>query len=220
MKQVLFSMVASLVMTAAFGQSEKYIKAMEPKVAMLDSANTAESWKDLANAFERIANAEKTQWEPYYYAAYCTVMAGNFSAPQDGSFEDNSATLDPMADKAESLIKMADDLSKNNSEIYCVKKMVHTLRMMGNPMSRFMIEGPKGSEALAKAKALNADNPRIYILEAQDKFYTPEQFGGSKADAKLLFEKANDIFKTTKPANTIVPQWGRSTVAYFLSQYN
>lgn len=219
MKQLLFLIAASLTITAAFGQNEKFVKAMEPKVAMLDSNNTIESWKDLANSFERIANAEKTQWEPYYYAAYCTVMAGNFSMPQDGSFGDNSAISDPMADKAEGFINKAAELSKDNSEIYCVMKMVYSLRMMGNPMARYMTDGTKAAEALAKAKSLNANNPRVYILEAQDKFYTPEQYGGSKEEAKLLFEKASDIFKTTPPANTIEPQWGRGTVAYFLSQY-
>ena len=74
------------------------------------------------------------------------------------------------------------------------------------------------TEALAKAKELNASNPRIYILEAQDKFYTPEQFGGSKAEAKVLFEKAKGLFDTYKTESTIAPNWGRSQVWYFLSQ--
>ena len=86
-------------------------------------------------------------------------------------------------------------------------------------MARFMSEGAKASEALGKAKSLNENNPRVYILEAQDKFYTPEQFGGSKDDAKILFEKADNIFKVSKPGSSTQPQWGRSTVAYFLSQY-
>jgi hypothetical protein len=95
--------------------------------------------------------------------------------------------------------------------------MVFGLRMMGNPMSRYMTEGAKASEALEKAKALNSNNPRIYILEGQDKFYTPEQFGGSKEEAKKLFEKANGIFMVSKPGSSIEPQWGRGQVGYFLS---
>ncbi len=218
MKKTIFILVTSLLGTAVFAQSEKLVKAMEPKVAMLDSNNTPDGWKELANAFERIADAEKTQWQPYYYAAFCNVMTGMMSMPQDGSFGDNSAIADPYADKAEALINKADALSKDNSEIYCVIKMVHSLRLMGNAMARFMTEGPKGETALQKAKDLNANNPRVYILEGQDKFYTPEQYGGSKEEAKKLFEKANEIFMTTKPANSIEPQWGRSQVNYFLSQ--
>jgi tetratricopeptide (TPR) repeat protein len=218
MKRLFFLMLASAIMTTAFAQSEKYMKAMEAKVAMLDSNNTADSWKEMANTFERIGDAEKTQWLPYYYAAYCQVMAGNFSMPQDGSFGDNSALLDPYADKAESLLNKAVSLGKENSETFCLKKMVYGLRMMGNPMTRFMTDGAKANEALQKAKDVNPDNPRVYILEAQDKFFTPEQFGGSKAEAKVLFEKANELLGKEKPASSIDPHWGKSTVAYFLSQ--
>jgi hypothetical protein len=218
MKKGFFVLLAALMMTTAFSQSEKYVKAMEDKLALMDSAKTPDSWKDVANGFERIAEAEKTQWLPYYYAAYATAMAGRFSMPMDGSFGDNSAISDPYADKAEKLISKAEEMSKENSEIYCVLKMVHGLRMMGNPMSRYMTDGAKAAEALAKAKALNENNPRVYILEGEDQFYTPEQFGGSKTEAKKLFEKANDIFMVSKPGSSIEPQWGRGQIAYFLSQ--
>ena len=218
MKTIISFFIAVTIATASFAQSEKYVNAMESKVSMLDSSNTPESWKDLANAFERIAEAEKTQWLPYYYAAFCNVMTGTLSLPMDGSFGDNSAITDPYADKAEQLINKAAELNKESSEIYCVIKMIHSLRMMGNAMARYMTEGPKAEEALAKAKALNENNPRVYILDGQDKFYTPEQFGGSKEEAKKLFEKANGLFMTTKPGSSIEPQWGRSQVTYFLSQ--
>ena len=217
MKKSFLFLFTTILATATFSQSEKYVKAMEPKVAMLDSSNTADSWKDLANTFERIAEAEKTQWAPYYYASFCNVMAGNLSLPQDGSFGDNSAITDPYADKAEGLLNKAEAISKDNSEIYCVRKMIHSLRMMGNAMARYMTEGAKATEALEKAKALNVNNPRIYILEGQDKFYTPEQYGGSKDEAKKLFEKANGIFMVAKPGSSIEPQWGRGQVEYFLS---
>ena len=217
MKKSFLFLFTIILATATFSQSEKYVKAMEPKVAMLDSSNTVDAWKDLGNAFERIAEAEKTQWAPFYYAAFCNVMAGTMSMPQDGSFGDNSAITDPYADKAEGLLNKAEAISKDNSEIYCVRKMIHSLRMMGNAMARYMTEGAKATEALEKAKALNVNNPRIYILEGQDKFYTPEQYGGSKDEAKKLFEKANGIFMVAKPGSSIEPQWGRGQVEYFLS---
>ena len=218
MRKIFFVCLASMIMTTAFSQSEKYVSTMEAKVAMLDSARTPDVLKEMANTFERIGNAEKTQWLPFYYAAYCNVMAGTFSLPQDGSFGDNSAITDPYADKAESLLKKAIEVGKVNTEIYCVQKMIHGLRMMGNAMARFMTEGALADAALAKAKDVNAGNPRIYILEGQDKFYTPEQFGGSKAEAKILFEKAQSLFETYKPESSIHPNWGLPTTKYFLSQ--
>lgn len=220
MKKFFSFLIGSLLVTATFAQSEKYVKAMEAKIALIDSARTPDTWKELANAFERIGEAEKTQWLPFYYAAYANVMAGTFSMPVDGSFGDNSSIADPYADKAEKLLAKATEITKANTETYCVQKMIHGLRMMGNPMSRYMTEGPLADAALAKAKEANAGNPRIYILEAQDKFYTPEQFGGSKAEAKVLFEKAQSLFETYKPESSIAPNWGKATIGYFLSQIN
>ena len=75
MKNLFSFVIATMMMTTLFGQNEKYIKAMEANVAKVDSNNSVEGWKELANSFERIAVAEKTQWEPYYYAAFANVMA-------------------------------------------------------------------------------------------------------------------------------------------------
>lgn len=219
MKKCIYVMATLLMVTAAAAQSEKFIKAMEPKVAQLDSANKADGWRELGNAFERIAETEKTQWLPFYYASFCQVMAGYGSMPLDGNMGDNSAISDPFAEKAEALLNKAIALTAENSEICCVQKMIYSLRMMGNPMARYMSDGAKATEALNKARSLNENNPRVYILEAQDKFYTPEQYGGSKEEAKKLFEKAKDIFMTSKPGSSIEPQWGMSQVMYFLSQY-
>ena len=72
---------------------------------------------------------------------------------------------------------------------------------------------------LDEAKKTNPDNPRVYLLEAQDKYFTPEQFGGSKEEAKVLFEKAQKLYETFKPETSIHPNWGKNQVAYFLSQY-
>ena len=218
MKKLFLIAALSLTGLAGFGQGDKFEGAMKAKLEGVDKQNSPEDWKDMANSFERIGDAEKTQWLPYYYASYCLIQAG-YGSTTPGAFGDNTQLLDPIADKAEVLLNKAEALSKDNAEIYIVRKMVHGLRMMGNPMTRYMTESPKAEAALEKAKALNADNPRIYMLEAQDKYFTPEQFGGSKEEAKVLFEKALKLFDSFKPASAIAPNWGKPSVLYFLSQY-
>ena len=132
------------------------------------------------------------------------------------SLDSRSETIKNQTDLQ---IKKAEELVKNNSEIYVVKKMIATLRMMGDVMSRAQTYMPEAQAMLDEAKKLNPDNPRVYVLEAQDKFYTPEQFGGSKEEAKVLFEKAQKLYETFKPETSIHPGWGKNQVAYFLSQY-
>ena len=217
MKSIILFIAFAFTALFSLAQNEKYTKAMQDKVAAVDSTRNPDALKDLSAAFERIGDAEKTQWLPYYYAALTQVNAGYLSAM---SATPEISVIDPVADKAESLLNKAEALSKDNSEIYVVRKMIATLRMMADPRNRFMTYGPVAQQALETAKKLNAENPRVYLLEGQDKFFTPEQFGGSKTKAKELFEEALKKFETFKPATDIDPNWGRSTVQYFLGQIN
>src|SRR5688572_11460464 len=141
MKKVLSLFVASFMMVAIFAQSDRYTKAMEVLVPSVDSTRDHAALITLANSFERIANAEKTQWLPFYYAALANINAG-YSFSMDGSFGDKSADIDPLADKAEGLLNKAEELSKDNSEIWVAKKMLASVRLMGNPMARFQEYGP------------------------------------------------------------------------------
>ena len=96
--------------------------------------------------------------------------------------------------------------------------MIASLRMMADPMSRFLQYGPVAEEALTMATKLNPANPRVYLLQGQDKFFTPEQYGGSKKEAKKLFEEALKRYDTFKPFSELEPNWGRRSAQYFLNQ--
>ncbi len=216
MKKIILLSVVSLIVLSGFAQSEKYVKAMQDKLVVLDSTRDINALKDLSASFERIGDAEKTQWLPYYYAALAQVNAGySFTRGNMGGMTEQ---LDPVADKAEQLMNKAEALSKDNSEIYLVKKMIASLRMMADPMTRYMQYGPKAQEALETAKKLKPENPRIYLLEGQDKYFTPEQFGGSKTEATALLQEALKKYDAFKPASALEPRWGRGTTEYFLSQ--
>jgi hypothetical protein len=215
MKKVLLSLTLLVSASSSLlAQSEKYVKAMQDKVVAVDTIRNTQVLLDLSAAFERIADAEKTQWLPYYYAALAQINAA--FALGNGNLKPEK--VDPMADKAESLLTKAEALTKDNSEIFIVKKMIANLRMMADPMNRYMTYGPKGAQALETAKTLNPENPRTFLLEAEDKFFTPEQYGGSKAEAKRLFEEALKKYETFKPATPLDPVWGKPTAQYFLNQ--
>ncbi len=192
-----------------FAQSDKYMGAMKKNIAMIDSARQKQNAPELANNFERIGDAEKTQWLPYYYAAYCTILSG---------YTADKTKVDALADKAEELITKAETLAgKENSEIDVIKSMIASSHMMVDPMTRYMQYGKASSENIEKAKALDPTNPRPVYLEGVSKFYTPEAFGGGKAPAKELFDKAMLMFDAFKPQSELYPLWGKSSTQYFLS---
>jgi hypothetical protein len=214
MKQLFLTIMAATISTACLlAQSEKYVTAMKKNIVELDSALTKNTMADLANNFERIATAEKTQWLPYYYAAYCQVMAA-FT-------EQDKTKTDAIADKAEAFIKKAEELGGGeNSETCVIKSMIASAHMMVDPQSRWMQYGQASGANIEKAKKMDPTNPRPIYLEGQGKFYMPEAFGGGKAVAKPLFEKALSMFETYKPVADLNPVWGKLSTQYFLSQCN
>ena len=125
--------------------------------------------------------------------------------------------IDPLMDKAEPSLTKAEELEKDNSEVYCLRKMFSSGKMMADPMSRFMMYKPLADAALAMAKKLNPENPRVYLLDGIDKYYTPEQFGGSKEEGNKLFQEAAKKMETFKPVSRIHPSWGARQIKYFLS---
>lgn len=219
MKKSIFILSALFVASFSFAQMpDKFVKAMEANIARIDSAKSVQDWVDITAAFERIAEAEKNQWLPYYYVALGNVMSGTMSLG-DNLYGNNAEKTDPKADAAEKALNKAISLSKESSETWVIKKMIISLRMLGDVMNRAMTAMPEATAALDNAKKLDANNPRIYILEGQDKYYTPEQYGGSKDEAKVLFEKAQKLFETFKPETSVHPNWGKNQVGYFLSLY-
>ena len=142
-KFILFLTFGAAICSTSSAQDDKYMKAMEPKVIAVDTVRKADELIALSAAFERIADAEKTKWHPYYYAALTQLNAAYFTSMEDMKAD----KTDPIADKAEALISKAEALSPNNSEIYIVKKMIASLRMMADPMTRYMQYGPMAEQA-------------------------------------------------------------------------
>ncbi len=207
-------LLAALVFFASFtfAQSAKYTSAMKANISQIDSMMVKGNFAELANNFTRIGDAEKTQWLPYYYAAFCTVS--------EGLMDKDNSKKDALADKASALIAKAETiLGKDNSETDNLKSMVATVHMTVDPQSRFMTYGPQITEYIQKSEALDSTNPRPVLLEAQNKFYTPESFGGGKEAARPLFDKAKQLMDNFKPETELSPNWGRSSLDYFLAQY-
>ena len=196
---------------SAFSQTA-YEKTMTDKIAQVQQQKTADEFTALANDFKRIGDKEKTQWLPYYYAAFATIQKGRL-AMRGGK----TADLDPIAAEAQKSLDMAMSLNADSAENYILQKMIHGLKMMVNPKERFMSEGMLAAEALSKAEKLDAQNPRISLMKAEDIYYTPEQFGGSKAKGLETFQKSLDQYKTYKAKSAIDPNWGQDEAEYFLA---
>jgi hypothetical protein len=211
MKKIIFLLLAACSFTiAAFSQSDKFVSAMKNNLALFDSAKSADDFVSLSNTFERIGDAEKTQWLPYYYAGLALSSAGWMSTTINK--DDNSGKILTLMDKAESWAP--NDTAK--SEIYTVRNMAYTQQMIVDPQTRYMTYGQQAAAALQKAGQFYSNNPRIYYLKGMSLFNTPPQFGGGKDKAKPVFEKAVALYKTEQPL-PLYPNWGQKQAEYQLT---
>lgn len=197
MKKIIaaFAVLATLSVNA---QSEKYTQAMKTNLSKFDSVKTTADYQSLAGTFERIGDAEKTQWLPYYYAGLALSTA---------AWSDQNMDKDANAEKIKSLCTKAEAIEKN-AEILTIRNMAATQQMMVDPQSRWMSYGQEASGYLQKGMQIEPNNPRLYYLQAMSVFGTPEQFGGGKAKAKPILEKAVALFKTENP-KPLYPHWGQ-----------
>ena len=212
MKKYLLSFALVLSASIAFGQTN-YEKTMAEKIAKLEKSRTADEFQSSSDDFVRILGVESGQWLPYYYASYAALQKGR-TLMQEGKTED----LDFYAGLAQKYLGVAMSLEPNNAENHLLMKMAYSLRLMVNPQERYMTWGTKAAEELKKAEALDPNNPRITLIKAEDTYFTPAQFGGSKEKGVELFKKALDQFKTYQPKSNLHPNWGKGEAEYFVSQ--
>ncbi len=209
--KTIIAVIVLLAAVSANAQSDKYVSAMKKNLAMFDSVKTTAEYQALAAAFERIGDAEKTQWLPYYYAGLALTTPG---------WQDAKLDKDSNADKIKALCDKADAVAQDNadrSEILSIRNMAATQQMLVDPQTRWATYGQESDKYLQKAKELNANNPRLYYLEGAGTFGKPEQFGGGKAKAKPILEKAVSLYKAEQP-KPLYPRWGQKQAEEMLAQ--
>ena len=202
MKKLIFTIalfVAFFISKAT--DNERFMQAMGQTLMELGQAKDAAALQEVANKFERIANSETAEWLPNYYAGLCyNIMA---TKQKDG------AEIDKYLDKSDTFIEK---LSKQNvsspDEVEVLKAQNYMMRISVDGPARFMKYGSAFEGAIAKAKAINPENPRAYALKAQMVYYTPVQFGGGSEKACPEVQQANAKFANFKPTSPIAPTWG------------
>jgi hypothetical protein len=165
----------------------------------------------VANQFERIARATPGQWLPAYYAGLVYNLIG-FSAGDDADIKDQ------YLDKADRWAAQADKISPDNDEIQVLMAQIAQGRLAASPMFRWMKYGDVSTAALKKARRLNPNNPRIYLLEGTSIMYKPGMFGGGPDEACPVLMVAAQKFAAFKPAGPLHPDWGQANLKKMMAR--
>jgi len=216
MKKTILIIAINILMYGVTHAQETYTQQMQVTVTRLDNANSVQDYQQLATTFERIADAQKTQWLPYYYAALANAKIGWLK-------QDDPDNIEPFANKAEEEIKKARallDTSKQKqelSEVYCVLSMLNQAKVFINPPTYGPKYGPAANQYMKLAEATNPDNPRMLYLEGWQKFATPKMWGGDKTKAKELLTTSKQKLESNASSG-IEPHWGKKEVEDILKQ--
>jgi hypothetical protein len=180
---------------------DRYLEAMQKNIQTVYTAETIPDLQQGVNALERIASAEKTKWEPYYYAGFGYIIMA--------TREQESGKKDLFLDQAIAAIEKAKAINGSESEIIALEGFALMIRVTVDPATR----GPQYSglamQTFGKASALNPANPRPLALLAQMQYGTAKFLGSPTTEACSTLDISLEKFETYKSENPLSPQWGK-----------
>src|ERR1043165_9806708 len=209
MKKTILLSTALLLAVAAFAQDYKQV--LQNTFTAFDTTRNQQTMVEQSNKLSLIAKKWPGQWETQYYAAYSKAQL-SYNEPDEAK---RDAYLDEAGTYRDEAVKL---LGKENDETYVLAAMIANARLAVKPQSRWQKYGPIFEQNLDKAKELNPDNPRIYMLRGLSKFHMPKMFGGGKKAALPYFEKAESLYAKQTAHDISKPYWGKGMNNYFLSQ--
>jgi len=202
MKRTTLLLCALLVATVVLGGNEKYYQKMGETLGKFASCSSVEDFQDLANQFHVISNMETKEWLPLYYEAHCYVIMGFMdhleAGVRDGYLERASVSIDKMV-----------EIAPDEAEVYVMKAFYHTGYLVINPPGRSMSTSPLISAAIARALAIEPNNPRALFLRISNDMGTASFFG---SDTAPICERAVELLESWDAyelKSPIHPSWGK-----------
>jgi hypothetical protein len=206
-----------IVLMAAMAATVMSAKAQDFKVPLLKTFLAFDTTQDMtikveqSNKLSLIAKKWGNEWVTHYYLSYSKAVLSYME--KDAAKRD--AYLDEADKENEEAVSI---LKKENDETHVLGAMLANARMAVDPMQRWQKYGAVFSQNLESAKAINADNPRMYYLQGTSKYFTPKAYGGGKKAALPYFEKAEGLFAKESGGDIAKPYWGRMQTTNFLAQ--
>lgn len=204
-------LTAAAIMMAGAAFAQNFTEVLQKNFTAFDTTMNQQQKLEYSNKLNLIAKKFDKEWLGDYYAAYAKVSL---------TYQETDALKkDAYLDEAQTYIDDAVTLlGKDNDETHVLKAMIANARIGVDPQKRWQKYGKVFDENLDKAKELNPDNPRIYVLRGISKYYTPKMFGGGKKAAMPYFEKASGLFAQQTATDISKPYWGKQTNDYFIGQ--
>ncbi|MBL7873651.1 MAG: hypothetical protein JNM78_18680 [Cyclobacteriaceae bacterium] len=191
-----------IISITSWGNDEKYFAQMSKQVHAVYTAKTIDEYQVAVNAFDRIASAEKSRWEPYYYSVFGNIMMA--------INEKDVTKKDSYLDLALAGVEKGKALAPDESELVALEGFVYMIRVTVDPATRGQKYSGLAMQTFGKAVSMNKYNPRALALLAQMQLGTARFFNQSPTEACETARKAATIFESAvEPQNPLAPRWGK-----------
>jgi hypothetical protein len=205
MKKIILSIAVVLISLVSMAQKPEFYKAMGETLPQYGECKGVADFQALGNKFEMIANVERSEWLPLYYHAHCYILMS--------FMEQDAAKKDSYLDVAEKSVTKLIEMVPAEAEVFVLQAFYFTGRLVVNPMERGQEYSGLSGQAIGKALALDATNPRAKMLKIQMDMGSAQFFGTDPKSfcpqAKELLDKWDEF----KPKSPVHPNWGKDQVA-------
>jgi hypothetical protein len=207
MKKIIVSIAILFTALAGRSQSSEFTGAMQDALGQYASCKNIGDFQALGNKFGLIANAEKTEWLPYYNHAYCYIIMSFIEQQPE------AAKKDSYLDIAEQSISKILELAPKEAEVYTLQSMFYSARLMVDPMARGQKFGMLSGQSIGKAIAMEPGNPRAKLMKLRNDMGSAQFFG---KDPKEFCPQASELlagWDNYKVKSPLYPAWGKDQAA-------
>ncbi len=202
MKTTVTLLLTLFISIPTWANDARYYEQMGKQINAVYTAKSIAEYQAAVNALDRIAIAEKTKWEPYYYSAFGNIMLANL--------EKESSKKDSYLDLAMTAVEKGKALAPSESELVAMEGFVHMIRVTVDPATRGQQYSGLSMQTFGKALGMNPNNPRALVLLAEMQLGMARFFNQSPVEACETAKRALDLFNSSTPSeNKLAPMWGK-----------
>ena len=206
MKNIFLTFCISLIGLINVSAQGQYESGMKKAFDLWSNGKSSEA----VALFERIAQAEKDNWLPNYYAAN-VLITQSFSP---GELSDRFAFLESAKDHIVECHKR----SPENSEIYTLEGLLYTGYVAADPGTYGMTHSQKIMDLHGKAIELDPKNPRAHANSIEYEMGSARFFGQDLAPFCERLKKVLSLFDAQESDPPFVPTYGKDRVAQVIEQ--
>ena len=190
---ILFFLVSTLGSMYAQGQ---YEAGMQKAFGLWSENKSVEA----SAMFERIAQAEKENWIPYYYAASTLITA---------SFESKDVVkTDEMLKKSQTFLEKGNELSPNNSELRTLEGLMYTGYVVMDPAAFGIQYSGKIMALHNEAIKLDSKNPRAHLNKTEYDIGAASFFGTELITFCDAIKSTQILFDNQEEKEVFYPSFG------------